>query len=40
MGRIIEIENTSAIHFLFWLGGGVNSKGAYFRVSTVHVNNS
>ncbi len=34
---IIEIENTSAIHFLLWLGGRKFEGGVYFRVNTVHV---
>ena len=34
-GRIIKIVNTSAIHLLLKRGGGLHSKGAYFRVSTV-----
>ena len=34
-GRIIKIVNTSAVHLLLKRGGGLHSKGAYFRVSTV-----
>ncbi len=42
-GRIIEIENTSAIHFLLWLGGrkfkgGVFSSG-YGTCNDVMVTN-
>ena len=34
-GRIIKTVNTSAVHLLLKRGGGLHSKGAYFRVSTV-----
>ena len=36
-GRIIKTVNTSAVHLLLKRGGGLHSKGAYFRVSTVSV---
>ena len=32
----MKITSTSAVHFLLKRGGGLYSKGAYFRVSTVY----